>query len=784
MTLNRIFHIGKVAGAMTLLLAAASCANEDIFEPGFTYGPSFSLQVVTSENDVTRTDGDDALNENRFVSLDYYFFASNNDALPMLLHKSEGTRLATGNNTLDISEHIYNATMTDNDVTAIFGENAVAGRQCYVYVLANLDETTRATINAMSSPTMEQIKTVSFQDTGISANARQECFVMYGGGLATLTIDDATGVRTLGGPAIRVTRDAAKVVLTVTEVKDTVHVADPLNEDQHQVWKSDTEHMYVMFFNGVNKSNVHSQINTGRHYVPTDGDNCYFDLTAKNNGWRVLTPSNGVEPNKNLSHDYPFYTYLADWREDMEEAGADLDHPSYMILVVPWKQIDEEGNDVGGLGFRNTYYQVETTTSQTYYENVFYHINLKVGVLGSFELPEPVELQCTYMIVPWGEKTVDASLREPVYLIVEKDSVRINNAAAGYDPYISSHPVTAKVTQVKFIDYSRKPYVSVTLTGNQTRNITYNGRQYTVRLSDFTVNPTDGNIVLTHNIPVYMFQSYEVTVEVTMPYDNNTKTQTETIVYTQYPPIYITTVAENTNRYVFVNGTNNSDDRDYIWTRNNRPRTWLGSLTYRGNAASFTSTQSNTNPYIYEISISSLSEAEDGFEYMLGDPRDAAQTINNNGLVINNYRPGKESAEDQYVIAPKFIIASSYGKTSYPDDYYNDGGMTWEKAKLRCASYQENGYPAGRWRLPTFAEVRYIMQLSAQGSIPSLFLMGTNDDTGYWCSNGRIYTRNGNTLLGAKTGDPTAPRCVYDTWYWGSEPVNAYMQTWSGFQTN
>ena len=126
----------------------------------------------------------------------------------------------------------------------------------------------------MSSPTMEQIKTVSCQDTGISANARQECFVMYGGGLATLTIDDATGVRTLGGPAIRVTRDAAKVVLTVTEVKDTVHGADPLNEDQQQVWKSDTEHMYVMFFNGVNKSNVHSQINTGRHYVPTDGDNC------------------------------------------------------------------------------------------------------------------------------------------------------------------------------------------------------------------------------------------------------------------------------------------------------------------------------------------------------------------------------------------------------------------------------------------------------------------------------------------------------------------------------
>ena len=46
--------------------------------------------------------------------------------------------------------------------------------------------------------------------------------------------------------------------------------------------------------------------------------------------------------------------------------------------------------------------------------------------------------------------------------------------------------------------------------------------------------------------------------------------------------------------------------------------------------------------------------------------------------------------------------------------------MSYSDAEKRCAAYQEDGYPAGRWRVPTKAEVKYIIQLSGWGVIPVL----------------------------------------------------------------
>ena len=101
---------------------------------------------------------------------------------------------------------------------------------------------------------------------------------------------------------------------------------------------------------------------------------------------------------------------------------------------------------------------------------------------------------------------------------------------------------------------------------------------------------------------------------------------------------------------------------------------------------------------------------------------------------------------------------------------------------MRCALYQEGGYPAGRWRLPTYSEVEFIMGLSTQGKIPTLFNMSTpNDFEGYWCANGKVVLDNNVVKLetpGNYTNSgPTAPRCVYDLWYWGDEH-STYETTW------
>lgn len=127
------------------------------------------------------------------------------------------------------------------------------------------------------------------------------------------------------------------------------------------------------------------------------------------------------------------------------------------------------------------------------------------------------------------------------------------------------------------------------------------------------------------------------------------------------------------------------------------------------------------------------------------------------GLKLTQYHPTKENI-DGYMIAPEFQVASSYGKTTE---------VNYQRAKERCASYQEDGYPAGRWRLPTKGEIQFAVELSRDGIIPTLF------NGRYWAANGTYgsgyssttgsftdYTNNNNTNY---------VRCVYDIWYWGDE---------------
>ena len=112
-------------------------------------------------------------------------------------------------------------------------------------------------------------------------------------------------------------------------------------------------------------------------------------------------------------------------------------------------------------------------------------------------------------------------------------------------------------------------------------------------------------------------------------------------------------------------------------------------------------------------------------------------------------------------IAPDILVTSAWGRC-------NPNSITFEQAQKRCATYQEAGYPAGRWRLPTIAEISYIYTLQELGVINNLF--APNHSGGYWSSEGhpmRFY--NGNpSLRTTYTGlDPV--RCVYDLWYWGEK---------------
>ena len=170
----------------------------------------------------------------------------------------------------------------------------------------------------------------------------------------------------------------------------------------------------------------------------------------------------------------------------------------------------------------------------------------------------------------------------------------------------------------------------------------------------------------------------------------------------------------------------------------------------------------NYNPNLYTIHISSFADNT----YAIGDPRGETADKFVGTLHPDEYLATRQDAED--IIAPAFKVASSWGKTT---------DISYDAAVMRCASYQEAGYPAGRWRIPTKAEVAYITGLSTQEKIPRLFgslsTWGGETAATYWVSSGK-YT----------AGDPDeddyytpgysgseAVRCVYDVWYWGEATI-------------
>ena len=542
--ITKYLHIKTFVGFLFLLFAAA-CSNEDEAVLMPSSNESMRLQVSTVENALTRSDGVNALNENLFVTLDYYFFASADEQEQLKLLKSE-----TG--LTDKSEHTYNGKFSDEELAAVFGDNSdTDGAKCYVYVVANLtvdklDEDAQAAI-ADKSITLGQLKRKEFQTTDISKNAAQKSFVMYGGDNVTLSITtEGTKTKKSLYGQIKVKRDAAKVLLTVTDLKDTVHVADA--KGGFQIWKSDPAHMYVMFYNGVNKSTIHSQINQGYHYVPSgNADNCYFTLdntdSTSDNPWRNLVAANSSEPNKNLKHEIPFYTYLSDWSSD----HGNKERASYMILMVPWQQVDANGDPVGTLGFQNTYYQIETTPTNeyAYYENTFYQILINVGVLGSFVKPEPVDVTAQYMVVPWGNIDVPGTLREGRYLILETNAYTVNNQPSASIPYISSHEITeATVTNVKYLALQTFEETNATHRQDGTWR-TYSGSS--LQLDEtFTVNTDNNLLTLEHEISPKQYTRYEVTVHI-----KNAAGLEDNVVFTIYPAIYAN---REDGGNVFVNG--------------------------------------------------------------------------------------------------------------------------------------------------------------------------------------------------------------------------------------
>lgn len=788
--------------AFSGIFFAGGCVDEtDIPGSGDSVRDGY-INVTLRSSRLTRAteDGIDTFNENLIESAVLLLYPDDGTAgseetyAPTLSQKFDG---------LDAkSSATLHVVLSESVKKRLFGNDGT--KKCRAYVFANLPEDVTGAIT--SSTTVSEIKRMTVTSP-FEMSSAPASFVMDGTGEVSLASDGKSA-----DGNVELQRAASKITLSI-RVPQEIAVGEG---DDATVWYSRRDNMTAAVMNGVKVSAV-----VPSNHENTDSD--YYSMPiqqGQQSGPRSLVLKEGASQNDDSGFPYvvnvPFYTYPNTWEESAGET-----HRTFITLMVPWR----EGTDGS---FRTSYYQVPINRETSIARNVAYNVNLNVGVLGSFVPDEPFELtDCSYTAVNWSEERIDVNISDYRYLVVDTEYYVINNEPSISIPVYTSHPsrvsnVTATYYRYNVTSQGNETPVEITQAVNDatgaftggasgtgwgaTQIPSNNGRTiWQCELSD-RQNQNNVTLELTHDmiqwephgtqtgwgttyypaisqsqLPTstislftptdnaeYSRYEFEITIEHT---DNPNYNQTIHVV--QYPAMYIEAIQNNPtsgasaatgNMYVNRNQQSNNADN------------WIVARGLNGN---------NKNPNQYILTVGNLPA---NTKYIIGDPRQhvvnnfmtatttstAIRNLNTawysttpmngtTGRGLQYYYPTQESFDYKYFIAPKVLIASSYGVCN--------GAISYSDAQKRCAGYQEMSRPAGRWRIPTFAEMQYMLQLSLRGYIPALYNSGAQ----YWCAQGRITTTLNNN---GELDDPTSTnnntayvRCVYDEWYWERDTI-------------
>ena len=609
-------------------------------------------------------------------------------------------------------------------------------------------------------------------------------------------------------------------------------------------WFPSTEGMKCMLVNGVKSGYISRELQqhgVNYNYLPQAADYFPTDMTNRlqemnTYGRDLRTAGTDAEGHMWYKHDYPFYSYRTiDWKEQPEREA-------YILLMVPWTRRVGTSTATAYTFYQLPMPILSIEQDYMLRSYRYYRIEANIGSMGSFSVEDPVKVENnSYIVVNWGVigTSFSADLDPVKYLAVYENNIVMEDTDVKEIQFASSDDlqVVTGTVSMRQRDLASTNYANVnpgnwteftlakgaTTTENGVSTTTWtannNGKPITIKINNET-----GIITFEHDLKNEIARTGDFTeylISFTVAHGGTDAIYRETINITQYPMLPVKrelnadygTTNHNQNRgYVYVNGKKNT-------TTSNTDASHYGynSQTYGGTHGQLNS--SNQNPNRYIISVSSLTNDN----YVIGDPR--LKYVNNDlsgtGNITNEstgqkawtayaynvrsavdldrwgytqyetetyyaydlystgyqneleyYHPTEESTRTQKMLSPQFMVASSYGICT--------NGRTKEEARRRCASYQEDGYPAGRWRLPTQAEIDYVVHLSAWGKIPILFgyiqsSTSWGNDAPYWSANGviSVNSRSGNVQTTTSTSGVSV-RCVYDTWYWDDKIPDAY----------
>ena len=803
-----------------MLCAGCSDAMEDIID-----APSESLTLrFYSAGAGTRADiesSDASLNENLISNLAVAFYPSaasdSKNAVKFNLFKNLG---ATGK----VERKII---ISDEEVTLLFGGTETSGATCRVYALANLSDEEIATLG--KTPTvaaMKELRVSSEFDT----QQVQESFVMSGDATVTYNID-ASGKKTAVGN-VQLVRSAAKITLNIKlpeSYKDpgTGNIWEPIASPA-------TGAMRVLLNNGVKNSRV---LVPQEGYDFKDED--YFNITTADATYGFVDNrvNNSEYPNKQK---VPFYTYPNRWENtpgERHRTALTLIVPwhntttdtyqtfYYRVPVTPAEMPGLVSNhsyqidlNVGMLGSAMPETPVEITGNyrvvdwarETIDVNIkdyrylvvsptTYRMDNTEDFTLNFYSSHPVEVDditMTYQRFSYITETGNSEMGTVVYFPTSKEVIDRSVTPDGIKMVEYSENITTAPNSKQY-SFSLKHKLEV-WTPLDKDGIIVPQTGYR-NLSDTTNIQNSIQKYLRSDSPEPAYSPY--TFKVTLRHKDNPEFKASFTVV-QYPAMYIqadknpggeyrtSPLSSSSFGYVFVNP-------EYTPAGRFIPAYWTNSSDL-GGVHGITSNATNKNPNMYVINLTALSGNYES--YIIGDPR--ALNVNNN-LVGNPgqltavasptiqdwaveaealynesnqkrrlqwYYPTQEGSSTRNMIAPKIRVASSYGVCN--------NGTSTQNLRRRCASYQEQGFPAGRWRVPTYSEVEFIVKLSTKGIIPLLFTKGAT----YLTAQGFVRVEDddkGSIALLTNTTSGSV-RAVYDEWYWEKETNYVLQNNSSG----
>ena len=720
-----------------LFLTSVSCSQEIVPElPVEEGGITLTLHNMVPQ---TRTQaGVEDLNENLIESIHYFLYPK--DGTDQNTEKEpakEGVLTGLSSQVdhtfrINVSEDLLKNTLFKYPYN-----------DCDVYVIVNLPDGVLATASDHKLSTLRSMVV----NANFNSSLEQEAFVMEG--LGTASIIDRRKVLAASG-TIEVSRLASKITVGV-KVKESIQTMDNQTSTNGQVWTSKPQDMLIELVNGAsvavlsgNPTMVASQI-----------------LYTDNNQQRIFSDLD----NDKIWTCAQFYSYPLTW-----DIGSDEE--PYLRITLPWETTYDKnvnGEPIPYVDVQTCIYKV-ILGGEKLTRNTWYDLTIDIGILGNFENQEEVLLpieNTNYFVADWSTgKNISSEILGGRYLVVDQEEYIIYNENTLSIPFTSSHAC-------EIVDMSTTPVMNqATITYPDYSKDTPNEKApYTWNSNNWYIGVEGSEIVFRHAMRNdisagkgnYDYAPYTIKFRIRHADQQGRDIYYKDITIIQYPALTVQ-ADKNEGGNIVTDSQTSNDDKGYVFVNGNQLYSgddWqvVRSCLDGGN--------NNPNMYVITATISTG-------DFVIADARQtsptSAATLGLGNNTVSYYYQSLTDESSHNIIAPSFRMASSYGKCG--------GTITKAEAVRRCAAYQEDGFPAGRWRVPTLGEMKFIATLSYDSVIPQLFTSGSR----YWTSAGAV-TYNDNITLNNNTS--AYVRCVYDEWYWknSSQPtVNKAVFTWGDEQ--